>query len=143
MEVVQQQDEVAFEPVQFIDQAVRDHNGRGEADALQKGARLWQRVGKKRLHCREEIGQKDTEVAVRFIQGNPGIGDVSGFEPGAQQRALAEAGRRGHQNQRAIQPAVQHCLQARTMQQVRRDARPVELRVQQVLAISGNDHGVH
>ena len=67
---------------------------------------------------------------VGLIQGNPGVGEVAGLQPGAQQGALAEAGRRGNQDQRAIQAVIQRFFQARAMNQIGRHARSVEFRLQ-------------
>ena len=71
--IVQHQDEVAFKSVQLVDQASDDHANCREADSGQKGVCLWQCVGKKGLHGGQEVGQKDAEVVVGLIEGNPGI----------------------------------------------------------------------
>ena len=128
--IVQHQDEVAFKSVQLIDQASDDHANSGEAEAVRKGACLRQCVGKEGLHGGQEVGQKDAEVIVGLIQRNPGVGEVAGLQPGAQQGALAKAGRRGNQDQRAIQAVIQHFFQARAMNQIGRHARSVEFRLQ-------------
>jgi hypothetical protein len=127
--IVQHQDELALEFVQLIDQASGDHANRGEADAGQKCACLRQCVGKEGLQGGQEVGQEDAGVVVDLVQRNPSVGEVARLQPGAQQGALAKAGRRGDQDQRAIQAVIQRFFQAWAMNQIGRHARPVELRM--------------
>ena len=126
--VVQYQHKVAPQFVQIVDQDAGKDGHRGNGGAGQQRLRLCQRVGKDGLYSAREISQKHAEVIIVLVERQPGAGVFAGVQPGAQQGGLAEAGRRGNQDERAAQAAIQQFFQTRAMHQVGVHTRPIEFR---------------
>jgi len=139
--IVQYQDQIAFQRIQLIQETAGNDGQGGQVDARQKRLGRRQGVRKNALHRAQEVGQEHAEIIIVLVQRQPGTRAIADFQPGAQQRALAETGRRGDQDQRAIPTAIQPFLQAWAVHQVCGQARPVELRVQQDLEVNTSAHG--
>ena len=94
MVVVQHQDEVLLNVHQIVEQTACNRRGRRCGYTAHNAQRVVGHCRKQRVQSLGQIGRKHNQVVVMLVQRQPGFGNVAGFQPCAQQRRLAIAGRR-------------------------------------------------
>ena len=104
--VVEGQYEQTVETVEVVEQAHHHSAGHRAAAGLQESGRIDPDTGCGGLYGGDQVGQEEPRVAVLGVEGDPGDaagpgvrGSLPPGEPLAQQRRLAEPGRRADEDQ--------------------------------------------
>ena len=100
--VVQGQDKLFFNLIQFVYQTSGQYRYRRQMSHLEHGQGGTAGGREDALDCRDEIGEEEPEIVVILVQGHPCAGDIAGLQPAAHQGALAVTSRRRDQSQRSM-----------------------------------------
>jgi len=139
--VIQDYDEWGIHRSEIIDQAPGQDSHRDGFHLLQHGLHLDTDLWKHLLYRSKEVLQKDTKIAVAFIQRHPGRWHVRRLQPMGHSRALAITRRRGHKGQRHPQTRIHPVVQRLTANEILRLRRPVELGANDRVHLLAVEHG--
>jgi hypothetical protein len=104
--VVEDDNEIVRDGVNFVEQGCQDSFGRRWLGGLERAQHPFSDIRRDRPQGGDEVSQKARGVVIPFVQRQPGGRPTATGEPFTEERGFAEAGGGGDEGQLAVQILV-------------------------------------